>query len=247
MVDIYKNERIDDLQCKGLKIIQNTEAFCFGIDAVLLSNFAKVKTGDRVIDLGTGTGIIPILIWGKTEAKEIVGVEIQEDMAKMACRSIALNNIEDRVKIINDDLKNISNIYGKAYFDVVISNPPYKHNGSGIINPKDPKAIARHEIKCNLEDVIKASGDILKPNGKLFMIHKPERIVDIIYLMRSYKIEPKTIRFVHPNKDKKPNLLLIEGSKYGRAFLNFMPPLYVYDNNGNYTEEIDYIYGRNDI
>ena len=243
-VIIKANERIDDLQCKGLRIIQNVEGFCFGVDAVLLSNFAEVKNNQRVIDLGTGTGIIPILIAGKTRAAEVVGIEIQEQIAQMAGRSIILNNLEERVKIVNEDIKNISSLYGKESFDVVTTNPPYKHSGSGLINPEDTKAISRHEIMCTLEDVIAASSALLKNNGRFFMVHRPERIVDILTLMRSYKLEPKRLRFVHPYPNKKPNLLLIEGLKYGKAFLNFMDPLYIHDDSGNYTQEINDIYGR---
>lgn len=243
-IKINENERVDDLQCRGLRIIQNREGFCFGVDAVLLANFADIKNGQRVIDLGTGTGIVPILLAGKTGAKEVVGLEIQDDMAEMASRSIMLNKIEDRVKIVNGDLKNAVSLFGRESFDAVTTNPPYKHQGSGIVNPGDKKALSRHEIACTLEDVISVSSGLLKDGGRFFMVHRPERIVDIIYLMRLHKIEPKRIRFVHPYPGKKPNLLLIEGLKYGKAFLNFMDPLYVYDSNGEYTEEINNIYGR---
>lgn len=243
-IDLKQNERIDDLQCRGLKIIQNREGFCFGVDAVLLANFAQVKKGQRVIDLGTGTGIIPILIAGKTEAGEVIGVEIQGDVAEMAKRSAALNSIQDRVIIVNEDMKNAVSMFGKGSFDVVTANPPYKHAGSGLLNPEDSRAISRHEIKCTLEDVISAASSLLKNNGHFFMVHRPERIVDIVYLMRSYKLEPKTIRFIHPYPGKKPNLLLIEGLKGGRAFVKFMDPLYIYDGHGNYTAEINEIYGR---
>lgn len=243
-VIIKKNERIDDLQFKGLKIIQNMEGFCFGVDAVLLANFAEIKKNQRVIDLGTGTGIVPILIAGKTEAKEIVGLEIQQDVSEMAGRSIILNDIGERVKITRGDLKSAPAIFGKGSFDVVTANPPYKHCGSGLLNPEDTKAISRHEIKCTLEDVILSSSELLKNNGRFYMVHRPERIVDIIYLMRAYKLEPKRIRFVHPYPGRKPNLLLIEGLKSGKSFLNFMDPLYVHDENGNYTKEIEDIYGR---
>lgn len=245
-IELKENERIDDLQCRGLRIIQNTSGFCFGVDAVLLANFAQIRKNQRVADLGTGTGIIPILLAGKTEAGEIVGIEIQEVMAQMASRSIRLNNIENRVKIINDDIKNAASLFGRESFDAVTANPPYKHKGSGIMNPDDLKAISRHEIKCTLEDIVSVSSALLKPDGRFFMVHRPERIADIICLMRQYRLEPKRIRFVHPYPDKKPNLLLIEGLKYGRPFLKFMDPLYVYDGSGNYTKEINDIYGRDE-
>jgi len=243
-VEIKQNERIDDLQCKGLRIIQNTEGFCFGVDAVLLANFGDIKKGQRVIDLGTGTGIIPILMAGKTQAREIVGIEIQHEVAEMAKRSVLLNSLKDRVSILNEDIKNAVSVFGKESFDVVTTNPPYKHTGSGIINPEDSKAISRHEVKCTLEDVISQGSALLKNNGRFFMVHRPERVVDIVYLMRQYKLEPKRIRFVHPYPARKPNLLLIEGLKYGGAFLKFMDPLYIYDDNGEYTQEINDIYGR---
>lgn len=246
-IELKQNERIDDLQYKGLRIIQNTEGFCFGVDAVLLANFAEIKNGQRVIDLGTGTGIIPILIAGKTPAKEVIGMEIQEDVARMAQRSMLLNGIEHRVKILNDDIKNAVTIFGRESFDIVTTNPPYKHAGSGIVNPEDSKAISRHEVKCTLEDVVTVSSSLLKNGGRFFMVHRPERIADIIYLMRQHKLEPKRIRFVHPYPGKKPNLLLIEGLKYGRAFLNFMDPLYIYDDKGEYTQEINEIYSRGAI
>lgn len=243
-VEIKQDERIDDLQCKGLKIIQNVKGFCFGVDAVLLANFPEIKRGQRVIDLGTGTGIIPILIAGKTCAGEVIGLEIQEDIAEMAQRSVMLNDIGDRVKIFHEDIKNASKVFGRESFDVVTTNPPYKHAGSGIVNPGDKKAISRHEVLCTLEDVVRVSAELLKGGGRFFMVHRPERMVDIIYLMRQYKLEPKRVRFVHPYPSKKPNLLLIEGLKYGRAFLKFMDPLYIYDGHGNYTQEIQDIYGR---
>ena len=243
-VEVLENERIDDLQIKGLKIIQDRDGFCFGVDAVLLANFAEVKKGEKVVDLGTGTGIIPILIAGKTQASSIIGVEIQKKVADMAGRSVILNNLESRVKIVNNDLKKASEYLDKGGFDVVTTNPPYKNSGSGIVNPTDSKAISRHEIKCSLEDVISTSFFLLKDGGKFFMVHRPERIVDVLCIMRKYKLEPKKIRFVHPYHGKKPNLFLVEGLKYGKPFLNFMDPLYVYDGDGNFSKEIIDIYGR---
>ncbi|PAB58087.1 tRNA1(Val) (adenine(37)-N6)-methyltransferase [Anaeromicrobium sediminis] len=241
---ILPHERVDDLQCKGLRLIQNPKGFCFGIDAVLLSNFAQVKTNSKVMDLGTGTGIIPILLAGKTDAKEIVGIEIQEEVANMANRSVKLNNLEDRVKILNEDLKEIPSKVENYTFDVVVSNPPYMNSGGGLLNPESMKAISRHEVKCNLEDVIYTAFKMLKDRGSFYMIHRPHRLVDIIYLCRKYKLEPKRIRFIHPNKNKKPNIFLIECTKYGRPELKFMDPLYVYTEDGQYTEEIHNIYGR---
>ncbi len=240
-------ERVDDLQCKGLKLIQNPKGFCFGIDAVLLSNFCEIKKNWKVIDLGTGTGIIPILLSGKTEASKIVGVEIQEKVAEMASRSIELNNLENKIKIINEDLNNIFEHEKANSFDVVTSNPPYMNEGGGLLNPESMKAISRHEVKCTLEDIIKVSSKLLKDKGHFYMVHRPHRLVDIIWLCRQYKLEPKKLRFIHPNKDKKPNILLIQCIKYGGVELKFMDPLYVYNQDGSYTEEIHRIYGRDKV
>ncbi len=243
-IKLYENERIDDLQCKGLKIIQKKDGFCFGLDAVLLANFADIKKGDAVIDLGTGTGIISILIAGKTEAKSVTGLEIQEEMAEMAQRSVELNNIGDRVKIVCGDIKNSVEMFGASKFNVVVTNPPYMNQGGGLLNISDTKAISRHEIKCTLEDVIKASSKLLVPGGQFAMVHRPDRLVDIVWLMRKYSIEPKYLQFVHPAPHKKANLLLIKGARQGGVQLKMMEPLYVYDENGNYSKEIDNIYGR---
>ena len=241
---INENERIDDLQYKGLKIIQNKSGFCFGIDAVLLANFAKnMKRKDMVVDLCTGTGIIPILLSGKTNAKKIIGVEIQGESAEMAKRSVELNSLQGRVEIINEDLKNLKPIIEAGSVDTVTVNPPYMKAGSAIVNDKNKMSIARHEVCCTLDDVIKEAARILKTNGELFMVHKPERLVDIFCTMRKYKIEPKRIRFVHPSVDKPANIVLIEGSRDGKEFLKFENSLYVYEN-GEYTDEIYEIYEK---
>lgn len=243
-VEILDDERVDDLQYKGMRIIQKKEGFRFGVDAVIAANFADVKKGARVIDIGTGTGIIALLIAGKTEAKYIAGIEIQSKMAEMAQRSVKLNDLEGRVEIIHGDIKEYSKYFSSASFDVVVTNPPYMKKGGGLINPHDMKAISRHEILCTLEDVIKASSKLLVPGGQFVMVHKPERLVDIIYLMRTYKIEPKYLRFVHPSPYKKANILLIKGMKNGNSELKMMEPLYIYDEKGCYTDEINKIYSR---
>lgn len=243
-MEILSNERIDDLQLKGLKIIQKEDGFCFGIDAVLLANFAKVKDKDKVLDLGTGTGIIPILIAGHTNSNDITAVEIQEEIADMAKRSVCLNKLEDRINIINDDLKNIDKYLNHNSYDVIVTNPPYIKNKGGLINETDTKAISRHEIKCTLEDVVRISAKLLKHNGKFCMVNRPDRLVDIITLMRKYKIEPKVLRFVHSKEGKDAKLILIQGLKGAKAELKVLDPLYVYDENGNYTKEIDDIYNR---
>lgn len=244
MVNIYDKERVDDLQLYGLKIIQNIEKFCFGVDAVLLSYFADVKTNSTVLDIGTGTGIIPILLSGKTRAKSIVGLEIQESMAEMATRSVILNNLQDRVKIIHGDIKRYNEYFGKSTFDVVISNPPYTNKGCGIVNPHDSKAISRHEIFCTLEDIVSSAASLLVPGGQLAMVHRPERLVDILCSMRNNGIEPKYFRFVHPKPYKKPNMVLLKGNRGGNPELKVLDPLYVYNSDGTYSDEINKIYGR---
>lgn len=242
---LKENERIDDLEFKNLKLIQNKNGFCFGIDSVLLVDFAKeIKKQSKVLDLGTGTGIIPILLSGKVEIKKAVGVEIQKGVANMAKRSVSLNNLDDKIEIINENVINICNLYPKQYFDVVITNPPYKKMGTGIINENEFKIISRHEITAKLEDFIKTARDMLKDKGEFFMVHRPERLVDIISLMRKFKIEPKKLRFVCSNKNKEPNMVLIKGVKNAKEFLKIEKNLYVYNENGNYTDEILKIYNK---
>ncbi len=244
-IKLKENERIDDLEFRNLKIIQNEKEFCFGMDAVLLSDFAKnIKQNSKIIDLGTGTGILPILLSGKTDNTKIVGIEIQEKMAEMASRSVKLNNLENRIKIVNDDIKNICNLFKKESFDAVVTNPPYKENNTGLKNEYEGKIIARHEIKCNLEDIILVSKNLLKDRGSLYMVHRPERIVDICELLRKYKIEPKIIRFIYPKAGKESNLILIKAVKSARKFLKIEKPLIIYKDNGEYTDEIFKIYNK---
>lgn len=244
MVEIRQKERIDDLQFQGLRIIQNVESFCFGVDAVLVSDYVDVKRDHRVLDIGTGTGIIPILLSGKTKAKSIVGLEIQENMAEMASRSVVLNDLQARVQIVHGDIKKYHEYFSKSSFDVVVSNPPYTNKGCGLVNPHDSKAISRHEILCNLDDVISSAASLLVSGGQLAMVHKPERLADIICCMRSNGIEPKYLRFVHPKPYKKPNMILIKGNRGGKPELKVQEPLYVYNLDGTYTDEINKIYGR---
>lgn len=244
---LKENERIDDLQCKGLKIIQNPKGFCFGVDAVLLGNFCEIKRNAKVVDLGTGTGIMPIIIAGKSNVKKIYGIEIQKEVADMAIRSVKLNNLDERIEIINEDLKSIEGLIDVNSIDVVVSNPPYMNPGGGLKNPEDLKAISRHEIKCTLEDVIKTAGRLLKHNGHFYLVHRPHRLADIMCLCRKYKLEPKKLRFVHPNKNKKPNLLLLKCIKAAKPELKFLDPLYVYNEDGSYTDEIYDIYGKESI
>lgn len=244
-VELKENERIDDLEFKSLKIIQNEKGFCFGMDSVLLSDFAKnMKNNSTVLDLGTGTGIIPILLCGKTNLKKVVGIEIQQDVANMAKRSSQLNNLQDRFEVVNTNIIDLKNIYEKQSFDVIVTNPPYKKENTGITNENEAKLISRHEITANLEDFISISKDLLKDKGEFYMVHRPERLVDILSLMRKYKIEPKILKFVSPNKNKEPNLILIKGIKNANSFLKIEKNLYVYNEDGKYTNEILKIYNK---
>ena len=243
-VGISIDERIDDLQYKGLRIIQKREGFRFGIDAVLLANFTKVRKNQKVIDLGTGTGIISILIAAKNEPGIVKGIEIQQDMVEMAQRSVKLNRLDEKINIIHADIKEAVDYFGSSSFDVVVTNPPYMNRGGGLLNSSDKKALSRHELLCTLEDVVRVSSKLLVPGGLFSMVHRPDRLVDIVFLMRSHGIEPKQLRFVHPAPYKKPNLMLINGARGGRPQLKMMDPLYVYDEKGCYSEEINEIYQR---
>jgi len=247
-VEIKEFERIDDLNLNGLRIIQNPEWFCFGVDAVLLSNFAAegIKKGAEVLDMCSGNGIIPILLTHKSEAKQITGLEIQEIVAKMALRSVALNNLNGKIKMICGDLRRGSEIFGRSSFNNIVCNPPYKEIGGGLKNKHSVSAIARHEIMCSLEDVIRVSAELLTPGGKIALIHRPERLADIIWHMRSNKIEPKRLRMVHPSPNKTATMVLIEGAYCGKPKLFLEPPLYIHDENGEYTDEINEIYERRD-
>lgn len=237
------NERVDDLQRNHYRIIQDPERFCFGMDAVLLSGFARAKEGDRVIDLGTGTGIIPILMEAKTQASSFVGLEIQPESADMASRSVLLNHLEEKIQIVTGDIKEAGSMFGAASFDVVTSNPPYMTEHHGLTNEKSPKAIARHELLCSLEDVISQASRLLKPGGNFFMIHRPFRLADIMVLLREYHLEPKRMRLVYPFADKEPNMVLLEANRGGRPRLTVEKPLVVYKEPGVYTDEIYDIYG----
>ena len=236
-------ERIDELQRNNYRIIQNTEKFCFGMDAVLLTGFAKVLPGETVLDLGTGTGIIPILLEAKTQGKHFYGLEIQKESADMARRSVILNKLEDKIDIVEGDIKEASKIFGTASFDVVTCNPPYMNHNHGIVNPDSAKAIARHEILCTLEDILREAAGVLKPNGRLYMVHRPFRLVDIINTCSKYKLEAKKMKFVYPYIDKEPNMVLIECVKGGGRNLTISAPLIVYKEPGVYTDEILEVYG----
>lgn len=240
---LKEGERIDDLNRNGYRIIQNSGAFCFGMDAVLLSDFAKAGEGERVIDLGTGTGIIPILMSAKTKAAQLIGIDIQAESVDMARRSVQMNGIGDRVSIEEGDIKSASAQFGASVFNVVTSNPPYMTEHHGLVNSGEPKAIARHELLCSLDDVVREASRLLKMNGRFYMVHRPFRLPEIISTMKAHKLEPKRMRLVHPFIDKEPNMVLIEGLKGGKPRMTIEPPLIVYKAQGEYTDEIYDIYG----
>ncbi len=245
MENLKENERIDDLEYKGLKIIQNTEGFCFGIDSVLLADFAKeIKRDSKVIDLGTGTGIIGILLCAKTEISRMVGVEIQEEVYDIAKRNVKLNKLEEKFTLMNINIKELDKRQEIGKFDAIVTNPPYKKENTGIQNENEKKLISRHEIAANLEDFIRISSQLLKDKKDLYMVHRPDRLVDIIELLRKYRLEPKKLKLVYPKPEKEPNLLLIKATKNAKPFLKVEKPLYVYKENGEYTDEILKIYGR---
>lgn len=242
-IECREDERIDDLQRNGYRIIQKKNGFCFGMDAVLLSGFARVKEGETAVDLGTGTGIIPILLEAKTEGKHFTGLEIQEEVAEMAARSVALNGLEERVTIIRGDIKEASQIFGKASFDVVTSNPPYMNDQHGLKNPQEMKAISRHEVLCTLDDVCREAAALLKPGGRFYMVHRPHRLAEIISTLKEYKLEPKRMKLVHPFIDKDANMVLIEAVRGGKSMIKVEAPIIVYREYGIYTDEIYEIYG----
>jgi len=255
-MEIKENERVDDLEIKNMKIIQNKEGFCFGIDSILLSDFAKeIKEKSKCIDLGTGTGILGILLCAKTKLSKIIGIEIQEDVAEMAQRSIKLNNLEGRFEVLNIDLREImdkdkrkklklEDKLIKNSFDYVIMNPPYKKLNTGKTNETEKKIISRHEASSKLEDFIRVAKYLLKDKGSLYMVHRADRLIDIIKIMREEKIEPKRIRMVHSSIEKEAKLVLIKGTKNGGQFLKIEKPLIIYDENQKYTEEILKIYNK---
>ena len=240
---IRSNERLDDLNRNGYGIIQNPGRFCFGIDAVLLTGFVKVKSKEKVLDLGTGTGIIPILLEAKTKGEHFTGLEIQEESAEMAQRSVLYNDLSQKVDIVTGDIKEASQIFGADSFEVITTNPPYMIGQHGITNPSDAKAIARHEILCDLDDILRESAKLLKPSGRFYMVHRPFRLAEIFSKMIDYHIQPKRMRLVYPYIDKEPNMVLIEGQRGAKSRLTVEKPLIVYKEPNVYTEEIYEIYG----
>lgn len=242
-IELKEHERIDDLKRNGYQIIQNPEKFCFGMDAVLLSGFAQVKPGAAVLDLGTGTGIIPILIEAKTQAAKICAIEIQEESADMARRSVQLNHLEKKIDIVTGDLKEAERFFDAASFDVITCNPPYMIGQHGLTNPDAPKAIARHEILCTLEDVVRSAAKLLKTGGKFCMVHRPFRLAEIMTVMVQYRLEPKRMRLVYPYADKEPNMVLIEGCRGGRPRMTVEKPLIIFQAPNVYTDELRDTYG----
>ena len=243
MSNLLPGERIDELQRNGYRIIQNPERFCFGMDAVLLSGFARAKKQERCLDLGCGNGIIPILMEAKTEGKHFTGLEIQPESADMARRSVALNGLQDRIDIVEGDIKDASKIFGASSFHVVTTNPPYMTAQHGLTNVYEAKTIARHEVLCNLEDIIRESARLLMPGGRFYMVHRPFRLAEIISLMVQYRMEPERMRLVYPYVDREPNMVLIEGLRGGKSRMTVEKPLIVYKEPGKYTDEIYDVYG----
>lgn len=242
-VTLHENERLDELHRNGYKIIQDKGRFCFGMDAVLLSGFARVKPGEKVLDLGTGTGIIPILLEAKTDGEHFTGLEIQPESADMASRSVAYNDLQYKIDIVVGDIKDASQRFGASSFDVITTNPPYMIGQHGIKNDQDAKAIARHEILCDLDDILRESAKMLKPSGRFYMVHRPFRLAEIFSKMIEYRIEPKRMQLVYPFVDKEPNMVLIEGLRGGKSRITVEKPLIVYKQPGVYTDEIYDIYG----
>ena len=241
-MEINQNERIDDLELNGLRIIQNKKWFCFGIDSVLLSDFAKdIHKNSSILDLGAGNGILELLLSAKIEGSKITGVEVQKEVSELACRNILFNKLEDRVKIIN---ANVKELYSEIKYDAVVTNPPYKENGTGIHNEEGKKIIARHEVLASLEDFIATASQNLKDKGSMYMVNRPERLTDAVCLCRRYKLEPKNIRFVFSKTNSLPVLILIKATKNANKFLRVEKPLYIYKENGDYSEEILRIYNK---
>lgn len=242
-VSLKEGERLDELQRNGYVIIQNPKRFCFGMDAVLLSGFAKVKAKERVLDLGTGTGIIPILLEAKTDGEHFTGLEIQPESADMARRSVELNHLESKIEIVTGDIKDASKYFGASSFHAVTVNPPYMIRKHGLQNDLDAKTIARHEVLCTLEDIVRESAGVLLPKGRFYMVHRPFRLSEIFGVMTRYGIEPKRMKLVYPYTDRKPNMVLIEGLRGGKSGMVVEKPLIVYKEEGKYTDEIYNIYG----
>ena len=241
-IELREGERLDDLGRNGYQIIQHPKKFCFGMDAVLLSAFARVEDGEKVLDLGTGTGILPILLEAKTKASHLTGLELQPESADMARRSVAFNDLTEKIDIVEGDMTRASEIFGAASFDVVTSNPPYMIGGHGLTNSGDAKMIARHEICMTLEDLVRETAKVLRPQGRCYYVHRPFRLVELLSYMSAYKVEPKRMRLVYPFADKEPNMVLVEGVRGGNPRLAVEKPLIVYEAENIYTQEVKDLY-----
>lgn len=241
-IKLNNGERLDDLGRKGYRIIQNPDFFCFGIDAVLLTGFADIKEGQTVLDLGTGNGIIPILLEAKTAASHLTGLEIQAQSADMAVRSVILNGLEKKIDIVQGDIKQASSLFLKGSFDVITSNPPYMIGSHGLTGNNDKKTIARHEVLCTFDDIARETSFLLKPGGTFYLVHRPFRLAELFTTMVRYQLEPKRMKLVQPYVGKEPNMVLIEAKKGGRSRIEVEAPLIVYRSPGVYTDEIYDIY-----
>lgn len=241
---LYESERLDYLTSE-IKIIQSNEVFSFSMDAVLLAHFPSIPSKGTIIDLCCGNGVIPLLVSKKTKG-QIFGVEIQQRVADMALRSVELNNLTNKIKIIHGDIKDSTDILGKGMFDLVTVNPPYLQLNGQDKNINSHVAIARHEISTDLIEVINVSSQLLKVGGRIAMVHRPSRLADIITSLRDKKLEPKKIRFIHPYKYKEANMVLIEAVKHGGKELHILPPLIIYEDKNKYSEEVYQIYNGDD-
>ena len=242
-IQLKDGERLDELYRNGYRIIQDPKRFCFGMDAVLLAGFAKVKPGEKVLDLGTGTGILPILLEARTKGASFTGLEIQPESADMAARSVRLNHLENKVHIVNGDIREADRLFGAGSYHVVTSNPPYMTDLHGIKNPNEAKAIARHEILCTLEDVVSQAAKLLAPCGRFYLVHRPFRLAEILTCLCSHGLEPKRMRLVHSYEDREPNMVLIETLKGGRSGMTVEKPLIIFEKPGVYRSEIREVYG----
>lgn len=240
---VRQGERVDDLQRNGYRIIQAPERFCFGMDAVLLAGFASGAKGARLLDIGTGTGILPLLMEARTEIPRLWGLEIQEESADMARRSIKLNSLEEKIEIVTGDIKEADKLFETASFDVITCNPPYMIEQHGLQNAEMSKTIARHEVCCTFRDIVEMTAKLLKPNGHFYLVHRPFRLVEILVTLSESKLEPKRMQLVYPFVDKEPNMVLIEALRGGKSRMRVEKPLIVYEKPGVYMPEIYDIYG----
>ncbi|MCR4442125.1 MAG: tRNA1(Val) (adenine(37)-N6)-methyltransferase [Peptococcaceae bacterium] len=244
MVATQSGETLDDLLINGLKIIQKSEGFRVTLDSVLLAHFATVKNGDRIVDLGTGNGVIPLILNTRAEKLNIWGVEIQEELVEMARRSVKLNGLEERIAILRGDIRDIHKVLGGGCFTLVTANPPHYSVEKGRASSLPAKALARHEISCVLEDVVASAGKLLNHQGRFALIHRVERLVGVIDLLRQYGFEPRKMRFIHAYKNRNAKHFLLEARKNASPDLKVLPPLLVYDRPGKYSGEILEWYGK---